>query len=1012
MQLLKKGLLAACTLICCGLLPSSLSAQCNLTVSANPATLPCGGGPVTFTASAVGGSTFALNNDFNGGVAGVGWSVSPAGVFNNPCGPSLNNTTHMWMGNTTAAPRTLQSAALDVSCGGNICFDLKFATQGVSAPCEGPDQPNEGVYLQWSLSAAGPWTDIFYFQPNVGTGAYTTWQNYCFPIPLPAQTTATYFQWYQSGSSGTCCDHWGIDEVTISSNACIATYYYDWLNGVSGQYDSTLTLNITQDTTVNVIYTNGVDDTCYASINVVTAGLMPPVVTLTDEICQFAADGTMSLAPVDGIAPYTYTLVGPGGPYTANTTGTWNNLPPGTFDCFITDAIGCTYNQVGMVIGPGPTCCTYTTTNAADSTTCSGSADGAVYAGAQGGLYPPMTFAWFDTGGTPYGVTDTFMLNLPADDYIVEITDTAGCLQILTITVEEPDPVTLNFQAFDAICNGYTNGYAIVIPSGGTPSYQFQWDANPASSQATYNNLGAGAYNLLVTDTNNCTADTAFAINEPVAVTIDNVVIVDELCLGNCTGSIDITAALADSFSIDNGLTYQTTGIFNSLCAGTYQVMVADSIGCFDTATVVVGSPLPLSLTTSNDTAICTGGNAVLDALASGGVGGYNYFWDGGLGGGPTQNVGNPGSWNIYALDANGCSTDTLPITVSQSPPLQVATSPDIAICWGQSTTFNAVGAGGNFGPYTYTWSGGALAGTGPTQTVAPTSTTTYTVTISDGCGTTPATDNIVVTVNQLPVVDMSVDIPAGCTRHDVVFTNTTPAATVASAFWSFGDGTTGTNNTTENHSFYNAVCYDVSLVVTTPEGCVDSLTVVDMVCVWPLPVADFSFGPQPTTILEPTINFENLSAGASSYVWTIPSQNVVAGDDDYRYVFPNDEPGTYEVCLEAYTSYGCSDTTCADVIIGPSFHLYAPNAFTPDGDGINDFWYIQGRSIDESDFKLLVFNRWGEVIWETNDVNEAWDGTRNGKKLETETYVWKVVTKDKHLGDKKEFTGHVTILR
>ena len=1004
---------------------SAAQAQCTVSLNATPNPLPCGGGLVTFTAASSGGSTFALNNDFNLGNAGSGWTVSPAGVFNNPCGPSLDGTTYMWMGNTTAAPRTLQSAPLDVSCGGNICFDFKMAEQGTAAPCEGPDQANEGIYIQWSLDAI-TWSDIFYFQPNIngsfnsaspGSGDYTAWFNYCYPIPLAAQTTATYFRWYQDGSSGTCCDHWGIDNVTISSTGCVASYYYNWGDTtLIGSQDSTGSFFVQNDSTVTVMFTNGVDDTCTATVNITTLGLMQPGLVVADELCQFANDGSIQITPVDGQAPYTYVLNGPGGTQT-NGTGLFGNLQPGNYTIDITDALGCTWNEPLIVVGPGPTCCSYTVATSYTDVSCNGGANGDVYAAATGGMYPPMTYAWYDTGGNPLGVTDSFMTNLPAGQYVVEILDTAMCLQQVTLTVNEPAPISTTIAVVDAVCNGYSDGQAFSVPVGGTPGvagYTYEWNGGMANSNQLFDSIPVGNYTLSVFDSLGCQFDTSFVVGQPALLTVDNLVMSDELCLNNCTGTIDVTAALADSFSIDGGLTYQTTGTFTNLCSGMYSIMVADSAGCFDTSSIAVGSPAPVDLTTVPDTAICTGGTADLIGYATGGVNGFTYYWDQGLGTGQNQQVGTLGTWNVYALDANGCSTDTLPITVAQSPALDVVAVPDIEICWGESATISAVASGGNFGPYTYTWDNGA--GVGQTQTVAPTVSTTYEVTVSDGCGTTPDTDQVLVTVHQLPPVTMTVDIPVACSPNDVILTNTTdPNYVGPSALWYFGDNSLPEQGLTSlTHQYVNPGCYDVTLIVESPEGCIDSSTVSDLVCVWPLPVANFEFGPQPTTILESEITFTNVTSGAVTYQWFIDGVGYSTTDEHFSYAFPDDEPGTYSVCLDAWTDNNCHDSVCYTVAIDPSFHLYAPNAITADGDGMNDFFFIQGRSIDESDFELFIFDRWGKQVFYTQDLTQPWDGTTpSERKLETEVFVWKVVTKDKFGGgDKKTYTGHVTVLR
>ena len=102
--------------------------QCNVTINTSSPTVPCGGGNITLTATGTGYNTTPINNTFDLGNAGPNWTISPSGQFNNPCGPSVDGGTYMWMGSTTAAPRTLQTAPLDLTCGGDVCFYLKFAT--------------------------------------------------------------------------------------------------------------------------------------------------------------------------------------------------------------------------------------------------------------------------------------------------------------------------------------------------------------------------------------------------------------------------------------------------------------------------------------------------------------------------------------------------------------------------------------------------------------------------------------------------------------------------------------------------------------------------------------------------------------------------------------------------------------------------------------------------------------------------------------------------------------------
>jgi hypothetical protein len=201
----------------------NLLAQCDINASASSTTITCG---QSVNLSAFGSSTgqMVLNETFNGGTFGSGWGATPGSTnFNNPCSPAgVDGTPHAWMGSTTSVPRTLTSAPYNLSAataGVTICFDLLFAEQGDAAPCEGPDEPDEGVYLQYSIDGGATWIDIHYFDPNGGNDPQlTNWNNWCFALPVAAITSNTLIRWHQTADSGADYDHWGIDNVQIFQN--------------------------------------------------------------------------------------------------------------------------------------------------------------------------------------------------------------------------------------------------------------------------------------------------------------------------------------------------------------------------------------------------------------------------------------------------------------------------------------------------------------------------------------------------------------------------------------------------------------------------------------------------------------------------------------------------------------------------------------------------------------------------------------------------------------------------
>lgn len=1077
---------------------SDSQAQCTVTATATPMTLPCGGGTVDLTANGSGGTLLVLDNDFDQGNAGPGWTVSPAGQFNNPCGAPPGGTgTYMWMGTSTAAPRTLQSAGLDVSCGGDICFDLKFAIQGQAAPCEGPDLTTEGVYLQYSIDGGVTFTDIFYFQPNTTTNAYTTWGNYCFPIPAVAQTGSTIFKWYQGGSSGTGYDHWGIDNVTISSQSCIS-YYYDWTH-IPGSPDNQNqnTVPVTTDTTFTVLYTNGTSDTCQASVTVTINGMGAPAVATTDETCLAYNDGTITVTGQGGVGPYTYDLlVGPSAPQ-SNGTGVFTNIIPGTYDVLVTDVgSGCTYTETGIIVLQGVVCCTVPInyTEIASNLFCNGDNSGQILLNASGGVGGVFSYS-IDNGATMQ--PGSSFSGLAAGTYDIYITDTAGCLGTGQVVITEPTPLAMTFSTFDATCNLSCDGNAIVIPAGGTPNYTFSWDGGAPTTNATYNNLCAGSnYTLTITDGNGCTLDTNnFVVNEPPPFTIttssvnsncnlpdgtaqvDNVtggaggytylwdvnagnqtsmqatnltpgnydvtvtdangcITTTTVTVGNnpgnvaqlvntvdvtCNGGSDGTAEVTSTggmgpytYQWDAAANNQTTAIASNLPPGQYTCTITDASGCSDQITVTVGEPTQVMVTASLDTTICENGTANISATPSGGQGmGWTYLWDdpnASTTGSISVTPGNTTVYNVIAYDANGCPSAPDAVVVNLLPPLSVTALTDQSICPGDQASISALAQGGNGGPYNYSWDNGL--GNGQLQNVSPLNQTSYIVTATDNCESTPITDTVTISMNPVPQVQFSAGPVYGCSPVIPTFTNDTdPNLVGTNVIWDFGDGNFGSGIMTDSHVYDTPGCYDVTLTVTSPDGCVGTYTEPQMVCVIATPIPAFEFGPQPTTILNTNIHFNNGSVGADAYFWDfggLDSSTVT----NPEFTFPSEDPGSYEVCLTAISYAGCDSTICHTVIIEGEHVIYVPNAFTPDGDLINDVFFAQGKALNSQDYHMMIFDRWGNLVFESFAPETYWDGTYKGQPAVQDVYTWKIDTKDPYTNERKSYNGHVTLLR
>ncbi len=785
-------------------------------------------------------------------------------------------------------------------------------------------------------------------------------------------------------------------DITLNGTDGIPGYTYSIDNGTNTQ--GTGLFGSLSANTYNILVEDAIG--CQATGTITLVDLGGPTIdniNSNDISCNGLCDGDISISATGA----TQFSIDNG----ANFSGvsTYNGLCAGTYDVVVADALGC--EASGSVTLTEPVALSHSTTQV--DLLCADDCNGEINITENGGNGPYQYS--IDNGASSQG-TGLFQ-NLCVGTYDILLTDGNGCTSTSQVTLTEPTPLSVTIGITDASCFGMCDGMMNSIPAGGTGpgTYNYTWTPAVGGNVPLVTNLCAGSYNLSITDGNGCTLDTnGIVVGAPQAVVIDNVSTVDETCGGDCDGSLTVNATGATEYSMD-GVTFGGANTFNNLCAGNYTVYAQDVNGCSANEQVTIVGPTPVQVAANGSTTICIGQSTPLTSLASGGVGNYTYAWDNG---GGTQNISvTPASSQAYcvvATDGNGCSSPPACVNVNLNPPLSVIALSDQSICEGDNASINAVGSGGNGGPYTYTWDQGV--GTGQIQTVSPAFTTTYTVSVSDGCTTPNATASVTITVNTIPNISFSADNFDGCAPVAVNFSeNNVPAG--SSCLWSFGDGGASTDCSNVNYSFENPGCWDVILQITTPEGCQSTSTVTDYICVYDYPDPDFVFDPQPTTILEPTINFTNMTTGATDYTWTFDTGGVQDQSTATHPSYAFGDVGTFEVCLDALSFEGCPAQTCDSVTILEEFIVYVPNAFTPDGDEVNnEFMPIISGIIPDS-YEFMVFNRWGELIFQSQIVGSGWDGTYNNVMSQEDVYVWKLKVEDQ-TGDAHEYIGHVTLLR
>jgi len=250
--------------------------QCTVAINSASTNVNCG---ECITLNAVGTAiAYPLVENFNSMSLGPGWSSNVNLNYLNPCGAPPDGSPAGWFG-TGANPRSLETQVFDVSGGGDVCWEMKFSQQGAPGGCDGPDSPTEGVAFQYSINGGANWIGIQYWPPNGGYDPMlTTWNQYCVTIPPAAMGPNTKFRWYQNVGSGNQFDQWGLDNIEIASQL-IGVYYFDWLeDGSINNADTTVCLGNSSET-YTVLYTDGINDSCTASITISVIDSIPPTGT-------------------------------------------------------------------------------------------------------------------------------------------------------------------------------------------------------------------------------------------------------------------------------------------------------------------------------------------------------------------------------------------------------------------------------------------------------------------------------------------------------------------------------------------------------------------------------------------------------------------------------------------------------------------------------------------------------------------------------------------------------------
>ena len=901
--------------------------------------------------------------------------------------------TYVWTGGSTA------QSAIGVPAGTYtvVVTDANGCTTTISATITQPQAPLSLATTQVNVLCFGNSTGSIDLSPSGGTPGYTyAWSNNSTiqdPLNLIAgtytvvvtdangciDTTGVIITQPQSGLSlsstqvNVLCfgNNTGAINLTVAGGT--APYTYAWSNNTTAQDPSNLIAGVY---TVTVTDANGC--TATLSITITQPATAVSISTTVQNILCLNGTGSINSSPAGGVSPYTYSWSNQA------TTQNITNLQAGNYTVTVTDANGCTANAVGVVaitLSTVPVQINNSTgTNVLTCTT------PAISLQATGGV----TYTW--TGGqTPN--TANNVITIPGS-YTVNMIDPNGCpvSQSIVITQNITPPTSgITNSTGTTIIDCNASSINLLATGGGT----YQWN-NGLGTNATQSISQAGSFTVVVTAANGCLDSSTVVLTVapvPLVTGIDTTI-----CSGQSVLITPVYYPTGGQVIWTNGQT--TPNLTVSPTSTTMYSVLYTWNGCTATEDITVTvNPTPtLSVTSSS---ICFGDTTAIVAQANLANGVYNWISLNQTGPNltvfPTQTTSYTATYTL-----NGCTSAQATGTVTVNP-LPIVSVADMTICQGQPGTLSAIvnPAGGNFA-----WSQG---GTSATITETPSSTSVYNLTYTaNGCVGNAVSASIIVL--PLPLASFSVNNTSGCVPVTVSLLADTIGQNATYAWTSTGAGSQiGAN---PQMTFVNGGCYDVTLTATL-NGCSNSTTSASLICVQNYPVANFYTSPGSFSQNNQTLSFINTSIGASGYIWNF-GDGSLSNEENPNHYFQG-ITGDETITLLASTSMGCMDSISIEIPANLGEIYYIPNTFTPDGDKYNQVFkpvFTSGFSIDG--FEMLIYNRWGELLFESHNPYAGWDGSYGLEGLDcpSGTYSYKVNIK---LQDKEEMLiimGHVNLLR
>lgn len=597
------------------------------------------------------------------------------------------------------------------------------------------------------------------------------------------------------------CSGGTIDSLSASVNGGTNPYAYLW-----STTETIPTITSISFGTYWVAVTD--DNACTANDTVTISQPVPLFLSISADSALCGGQNT-GLAQVDsisgGVAPYTYSWVGPNGAVAGNTVA--SNLFAGIYTLTVTDANGCDISATTEVYEPSPVLISFVI----DALACFGDTTACINTTVSGGV-APYAFSWSNGAITPN------LCGLGAGSFILSTTDASGCTRIDTAVVVSPPALSLNIDSVNVSCKGLNNGSATVTVSGGTSPYFYAWDDANNQNTPTASNLIAGTYQVIITDNNACTDTISTMVNEPSdSLLLDLNSLSNALCFGQ-NGTIDVTTTGGTPPYIFEWLDASNTVVGNAedlnIGAGTYTLTVTDANTCTYSLSESISEPAALVLTLNANNISCNAANdGTLAATIIGGTAPYTHSWSNGA---ITDSIFtlSAGTYCDTLVDANGCQIVSCATIIEPAAISLQIDSTDIS-CKDLNDGTAIVTASGGTPGFTYSWSHSATETGAAVGMLSP---GTYQVVVTDASS---CQDSISTSVSEpdslLLSIDNVVDVLCNGNSTGAISISTTGGTPAYAYTWTNGAGS--------NEDASNLAAGNYSLTVSDANNCSYTVT-------------------------------------------------------------------------------------------------------------------------------------------------------------------------------------------